>query len=115
MSDEQPKGKSNGELVTQPHGGALKRGGRNVGAGRKPNQFRAKLRTNIEVMRGDLYTAFRSKKTRLADKIRIFEVFCKYGYGDKLEVTGADGEPLMPPSAVQVVLVKVDTQNGNRG
>jgi hypothetical protein len=96
LSDEQPTDaapqedatpKPNGVLVPQPHGGALKRGGVHARAGRPPNLIRAEIRADFDEMRADLKEMFFAKRrtsVKVPDRIRIAELFARYGFDESL-------------------------------
>ncbi len=90
MSDEQRelpvKTTGVGELVRQPHGGALKRGGVNPGAGRPPSAIRADTRSDFDKVR---HVAVRiamskAKGTKDADRLRAIELLGRFGLDEQI-------------------------------
>lgn len=87
-----------GELVPQPHGGALRHGGTNKGGtGRPPDQFRKWCR---EVLGGKPTVAAVQKIADNPDHpafLGAMKWLSSYGYGQPTEhheVTGKDGSPI---------------------
>jgi hypothetical protein len=74
----------------QSHGGSLKTGGDHARAGRPPNAIRADIRADFDAMREDLTKMFfdkRRTKVTVPDRIRIAELFGKYGFDESLNRT----------------------------
>lgn len=78
--------KGNGELVRQPHGGALKRGGTHPRPGRPPGAIRAECRADFEKARPELLklALSKAKKTRDADRLRAIELLGRFGLDETI-------------------------------
>jgi hypothetical protein len=91
--------KTTGEMIPQPHGGALRRGGTNKGGpGRPPSWFRELARAKLErhVLLEELAKMARSPEVEPRDRIRAIEALLRYGVGTREEVTGPDGKDFPP-------------------
>jgi hypothetical protein len=87
----------NGELVPQPHGGAIRRGakkGNTPGTGRPPSEIRARLRGSFDERIKILEEIAESPESSASDRIRALDVLAKYGLGTQQEHSGPDGTPL---------------------
>lgn len=106
--------KNKGELVPQPHGGALRRGsrkGNTPGTGRPPSVIREQLRGSFAdriaileaIASGEAVEKVRfpdgtesevMKSASVSDRLKALDLLAKYGLGTKQEVTGEDGEAI---------------------
>ena len=84
-STEKATGLAVGALVPQPHGGALRNGGTNVGGtGRPPDEIRKAMRGNlVEILPGLL----EQYNAGTLDHIRFADFLAKYGLGTKEELS----------------------------
>lgn len=77
-----------GELVPQPHGGALRYGGPNAGGpGRPPNALRALMRGNLDEVIPELHQRWQEKEI---DAIQYAEFLAKYAIGPLKGVSDAE-------------------------
>jgi hypothetical protein len=86
-----------GELVPQPHGGALKHGsteGGPPGPGRPPSAIREQLRGSLVERIKILEAIADDPDSSASDRIKAIDMLAKYGLGTRQEVTGPDGEAL---------------------
>src|SRR5688572_29774356 len=77
-----PNGAAGGQLVAQPHGGAIRRGsqsGSTPGAGRPPAAIRATCRALFDQAVPKLRAIVYSRTARHVDRIRASDVLGKYG------------------------------------
>jgi hypothetical protein len=83
-------GKKAGELVPQPHGGAIRRGaqpGTNAGGtGRPPSAIRATARQAFDEALPIVAKIVRGKTTKDSDRIRGADVLGKYGMGHPVSI-----------------------------
>lgn len=92
--DKSPKG---GELVPQPHGGAIRHGsteGNTPGTGRPPSAIREQLRGSFSDRIKILEAIADDPEVSPSDRVKAIDMLAKYGLGTRQEVTGPDGEPL---------------------
>lgn len=111
-------GQSSGELIPQPHGGALKPGaggGKQPGAGRPPSWFRqearrllaeqtdinGKRRARIEFAAAVLDGEFAEASVK--DRLKAWAELMKIGVPTQQEVSGPDGDPVAVEMTVRFV------------
>lgn len=100
-----PVKRGKGELVPQPHGGALRRGGTNNGGpGRPPSVIRERLRGSFEariavlesIADGEAVERVRlpsgeesemQKSAAVPDRLKAIDLLAKYGLGTTKEIT----------------------------
>lgn len=130
MADNEIAGETTGpkvgELVPQPHGGALRHGGTNAGGpGRPSDLFRERCRASLErakalevaesIISGDILEEIGKDDagkpiygaTKNGDRIKAMEFLAKNGHGSppqSLELSGPGGAAILPP-AIQIVLM----------
>lgn len=81
-----------GELIPQPHGGALRNGGPNAGGtGRPPSEIRKKLRGSFEDRVKVLEAIADDTKASPADRMRALDLMGKYGLGTTMTETDTEG------------------------
>lgn len=108
-------GPGKGELVPQPHGGALKRGGNTKpGTGRPPSEIRRAALRSLDQRLKVLNEIADKKTARDADRIAAVKALASIGLGasmamsevrQKLEATVAMIEASLPePQALPVIL-----------
>lgn len=81
-------------LVPQPHGGALRRGGPNKGAGRPASEIRAKMRGALWKRLKIAQEIADDPKANSSDRLKALDFLAKYGMGTQQEVSGPDGAPV---------------------
>lgn len=96
MSRKRPDEKPAGELVPQPHGGAIKRGNpKGIDLpGRPPSELRARMRGSLEERLHIAAAIADDKDATNADRLKALDFLARYGLGTKQEVTGEDGAPV---------------------
>ena len=91
-----------GQLIPQPHGGALRNGGTNRGGpGRPPSEIRAACRADFDALRGKLVAIARSRKAKDVDKVRAINVLGKYGLAETL--SAADVNHALEQTVAEIV------------
>lgn len=91
-----------GELVPQPHGGALRYGGTNKGgSGRPSSAVRERLRGSMAERIKILEEIADDTKERTADRLRAIDLLAKYGLGQKIEHSKLD-EAMLQKLAMSV-------------
>ena len=78
-------GDNPGELVRQPHGGALKRGGTNPGSGRPSNELRGSMREIIEKGLGELEEIATGRKGKPSDAVKAMGVAARFRLIEKID------------------------------
>ena len=80
--------KTTANLVRQPHGGALAKGGYpgNKGGGRPPSALREAFRGDLETARARIAELLADPDTKPSDIISIFDKLAKYSLREKREV-----------------------------
>ena len=79
---------STGELIPQPHGGALRNGGPNRGGvGRPPSAIRERLRGSFDQRIEVLEEIADDPMQTPADRTRAIDLLAKYGLGTTKEIT----------------------------
>ncbi len=80
--------KTAANLVRQPHGGALAKGGYrgNKGGGRPPSVLREAFRGDLETARTRIAELLEDPDTRASDVISIFDKLAKYSMREKEDV-----------------------------
>ena len=77
-----------GELIPQPHGGALRNGGPNRGGpGRAPSEIRKQLRGDFRERIQILNRIADDEEMRAGDRIRAVELMARYGFGTLTEMS----------------------------
>ncbi len=77
-----------GELIPQPHGGALRNGGPNRGGpGRAPSEIRKQLRGDFRERIQILNRIADDEEMRAGDRIRAVELMARYGLGTLTEMS----------------------------
>lgn len=77
-----------GALIPQPHGGAIRNGGTNIGGtGRPPSAIRASLREDFDTRRKILNEIADDTDAPRAERIKAVETIGKFGLGTTKEVT----------------------------
>ncbi len=81
--------KTAANLVRQPHGGALAKGGYrgNRGGGRPPSALREAFRGDLETARARIAELLEDPDTKPSDIISIFDKLAKYGVGERKTVS----------------------------
>lgn len=115
-ADKKPGEKPGGELVSQPHGGALRRGGPpggKPGTGRPPSAIRAAAREALDKRLPLLGRFAASTKEKTNDRIRAIEALAKIGLEESIAVAdvrralGATGELIrdrLPPDVADSLI-----------
>ena len=80
--------KTAANLVRQPHGGALAKGGYrgNKGGGRPPSALREAFRGDLETARARIAELLEDPDTKPSDIISIFDKLAKYSMREKEDV-----------------------------
>lgn len=89
-TDESAGTKGRGELVRQPHGGALKRGPGGVtkpGTGRPASAIRTRLRGSFDERIAILEAIADDPDASKSDRIKAIDMLGKYGLGAAQELT----------------------------
>src|SRR5690349_475991 len=96
MPKKRPDERPAGELVPQPHGGAIKHGNpKGIDLpGRPPSELRARMRGSLEERLHIAEEIADDETSSPADRMKALDFLAKYGLGTKQEVTGEDGAPV---------------------
>ena len=103
-------GGTSAELVPQPHGGALARGGYrgNKGGGRPPSAIREAFRRDLETAHLRIVELLDDPHTKPSDIISIFDKLAKYALGGGREAVEMTPEIMNELGAVVARLVTAE-------
>ena len=112
MTPRKKPGEKPGELVAQPHGGALRHGsqpGTNKGGtGRPPSAVRETLRMSFEQRIPILEAIVDCDEAKDSDRIKAAEVMARYGGVDKIALTVEEQpEEAMTPERIAEGWVRI--------
>ena len=98
-----------GELIPQPHGGALRNGGTSRGGtGRPPSELRKRMRGSLEDRLHIAEEIADSPTAAYSDRMKALDFLAKYGLGTRQEVTGEDGAAIPTEIVVTRRVIKAD-------
>ena len=90
-----PAKRGKGELVPQPHGGAIRRGGTNRGGtGRPASEIRARMRGSLDERIAIAEQIADNPQSSDSDRLKALDFLAKYGIGTKQEHSGPDDSPI---------------------
>ncbi len=114
-SAKTPATKPKPELLPQPHGGALRGGGKpgnRGGTGRPPSVIRERCRGSFEDRIVVLEEIADNPKASASDRIRALDLLGKYGLGIQQQHSGPDGG-VIPLGVVELPMISQEGGDGS--
>ena len=98
-------GPVSGDIIPQPHGGALRHGGGNPkrNGGRTPSKLRARMRGSLAKRIVIACQIADDPESTKPDKLRALDFLAKYGLGTTVTETDTDGNDAPRPQVIAYI------------